>query len=563
MRAATYARYSTDLQSERSIEDQQALCRAFAERQGLAIVAEFADRARSGASLIGRDGFVAMMEQARSGAFDVLIVEALDRLSRDQEDLAGLWKRLSFAGVEIRAVHEGTADAVQIGVRGLVGALYLTDLAHKVRRGMSGVVRDGRHAGGLAYGYRPVAGQPGVLAIDAAEAETVRRIVAEWIQGFSAREIAGRLNRDRVPPPRGRWWNASTITGWEKRGTGILRNELYAGRLVWNRLRMVKDPDTGRRVHRLNPPEQRQTAEVPHLALVDAETWAAAQERLQARRGAPLSITRRPRHLMSGLLRCGACGAGMSVRGSKEGQRRVSCSRRIESGTCDHARVYRLDDIEAVVVDGLRESLRDPVLIAGYVAIYRDERKRLAREASAGRAAKEKRLATVRRELDRLVDAIASGLAPAESVRDRILALEAEKRGLDADLAAPDLGADVIALHPAAVSRYLAQVETLSRTLRDGMTIAGSRESAAFRELVEAVVVMPQPARAPIVVDLRGRLGALLRTDRLPPAGRYGAGSMVAEVRFSQSRTQGSGRFLLRFEQRPEDGRRRRPARQA
>jgi DNA invertase Pin-like site-specific DNA recombinase len=151
-RTAIYARFSSDLQRDRSIDDQIALCRAYADRNNMEIVALFEDRARSGASLLGRDGLMAMMERSRdpSHPFDVIIVEALDRPTRDQEDLAGLYKRLSLAGVDIMAVHEGRADQMQVGNRGLVGALYLQDLAQKVRRGMSGVIAmAGMRADGL------------------------------------------------------------------------------------------------------------------------------------------------------------------------------------------------------------------------------------------------------------------------------------------------------------------------------------------------------------------------------------------------------------------------------
>ena len=156
LKAAVYARFSTDLQNERSIDDQLELCRTFANNQSLNPVLTFEDRAQSGASIVGRNGIARLMRAAQEGQYQVLVVEALDRLSRDQEDLAHIWKRLSFLGIEIRAVHDGTADAVQIGIRGLLGSLFLTDLANKVRRGMDGVIRDGRHAGGRAYGYRPV-----------------------------------------------------------------------------------------------------------------------------------------------------------------------------------------------------------------------------------------------------------------------------------------------------------------------------------------------------------------------------------------------------------------------
>src|SRR5690606_32564760 len=108
-RAATYARFSSDLQRDRSIDDQVALCRDYCARNGLNVVRSFDDRARSGASILGRDGLMAMMDAARDGQFEVLVVEALDRVSRDQEDLAGIYTRLSFAGVEIRAVHDGVA----------------------------------------------------------------------------------------------------------------------------------------------------------------------------------------------------------------------------------------------------------------------------------------------------------------------------------------------------------------------------------------------------------------------------------------------------------------------
>src|SRR5207237_188112 len=111
-RAALYARFSTDLQKDRSIDDQVALGRRYAEREGMAVIGAYEDRARTSASLFNRPGLAQLMDDARSGRFDVVIVEALDRISRDQEDLAGVWKRLRFANIELIAVHEGAADAV-------------------------------------------------------------------------------------------------------------------------------------------------------------------------------------------------------------------------------------------------------------------------------------------------------------------------------------------------------------------------------------------------------------------------------------------------------------------
>ena len=97
-------------------------------------------------------------------------------------------------------------------------------------------------------------GQPltGERRINAQEAAIVRRIFEDYAAGVSPRSIAKRLNAEGVSGPLGGTWGPSTIHGNRQRGTGILNNELYIGRLVWNRLRYVKDPKTGRRVSRLN-----------------------------------------------------------------------------------------------------------------------------------------------------------------------------------------------------------------------------------------------------------------------------------------------------------------------
>jgi len=244
-RAAIYARFSSNLQSDRSIDDQIALCRARAQRDRTKIVATFSDRAKSGASIHGRQGITDVMAAAKDRIFDVLIVESLDRLSRSQSDLAAIYDRLTFVGIDIVTVHEGRADQIQVGIRGIVSALYLTDLAHKVRRGAAGNIREGKHAGGLAYGYNPTPGRPGHWVINEDQARIVRRIFQEYISGERTPAIVKRLNAEGIKPPRGRFWQASALTGSRSRHNGILGNEIYCGRLIWNRVRMIKDPENG------------------------------------------------------------------------------------------------------------------------------------------------------------------------------------------------------------------------------------------------------------------------------------------------------------------------------
>jgi site-specific DNA recombinase len=275
MKVAMYARYSSDNQRDASIADQLRVCREFAARQGWSVVREFTDHAISGATLL-RSGFQGLMRDALSGQFDVVLAEALDRFSRDQEDTAGLFKRLTFAGVNIVTLAEGDITHLHVGLKGTMNALFLKDLADKTRRGLRGRVELGKSGGGLCYGYRVArathegAGS-GDREIVPSEAEVIRRIFRDYAAGVSPKALAKQLNAERCPGPGGASWNPSTVHGNPTRGTGILNNELYVGRLVWNRLRYVKDPDTGKRVSRPNPASEWVTAAVHELRIVDDE----------------------------------------------------------------------------------------------------------------------------------------------------------------------------------------------------------------------------------------------------------------------------------------------------
>ncbi|WP_348633222.1 recombinase family protein [Mesorhizobium sp. LSHC420B00] len=490
-RAALYARYSSDLQTDRSIEDQVALCSDYAAKQQLTVATVFHDRARSGASIMGRDGVLSMMDAARDGLFDVPIVEALDRLSRDQEDLAGIYKRLTHLGIEIRAVHDGRADIVQIGIRGLVGALYLQDLAQKVRRGMAGVVRDGRSAGGKACGYAPVPGKLGELSILPEEAAIVLRIFEEYAAGRTPRDIAGGLNDDNIAPPRGRYWSGGTINGNPKRGYGILQNAIYDSRIVWNRVHMVKDPDSGRRQSRVNPKSEWQEHAAEHLRIVPAELFAAVNNRKPRNRCE--TPQRKNTRLLSGLLRCGACGSGMSVKDKMGRLTRIVCTRAKESRSCTNTRPYAVDHIEATVLDGLRARLNDKALIDHYVAAYNDEHQKLYSGQGASREKAAQRLDAAKREYDRVLNAYVKGMISEAEAEQRLPELRAERQRLEGELAVTPQPPKVVTLKPALVTRYIRDLEALAAAIGDNGFVSEEAKKIV-RDVVTTVTVYPPKA---------------------------------------------------------------------
>ncbi|MFT3973285.1 MAG: recombinase family protein [Amaricoccus sp.] len=302
----------------------------------------------------------------------------------------------------------------------------MRDLKHKVRRGMKGVIRDGRNAGGRAYGYRPVPGRPGELEIVEHEAEVIRRIFREYISGRVPREIAGSLNAEGVPPPRGARWNASTINGNAERGYGILLNSLYRGRIVWNRVTMVRDPDTGRRISRVNPESEWQSAEATHLAIVDPETWNAVQGRKAAK--SHLHAERRdmrPKRPFSGLLRCGVCGGGMALHDRSGSAVRIRCSTAKESGACDNGGRYRLDRIERAIIERLREQLAHPEALRAYLHHYREARRSSIAAATRDRTALEREVATISGQLDRMLGLYTRSVIDGETAERQIADLQA------------------------------------------------------------------------------------------------------------------------------------------
>ena len=139
-RAAIYARYSSDNQREASIEDQVEVCRRRAELQGWEIVEVYPDRALSGASRF-RLAFQQMQVDAEARRFDVIIVEALDPLSRKLADMAELHDRLTFPEIRLHAVNAGEITPMHAAVLGMMAQAYSNDLAEKTKPGQLGRAR--------------------------------------------------------------------------------------------------------------------------------------------------------------------------------------------------------------------------------------------------------------------------------------------------------------------------------------------------------------------------------------------------------------------------------------
>ena len=507
-RVAIYARFSTDMQNALSAEDQIRLCRAYADRQGWEVVEAFSDAAISGQNR-HRPGLNAMLASADRRDFDIVLAESLDRIARDLGDTAEIYRRLEFARVALFTCADNRISELHIGLIGTMSALQLKDMGNKIRRGGKGQVGRGRIPGGRCYGYSvaPVLRDDGSVefghrAINEDEAAIVRRIFTEYAAGDAPRAIAQRLNNEGVPSPRGGEWRASTINGSAARDYGILRNPIYVGRIRYGRVRMVRDPTSRKRLSRVDAKPDIAEGEAPHLRIVDDDVWAAAQSRKEESARVPYRLQRPPRHVLSGLVKCGCGGNYIVISNGRWG-----CSRHREAGTCDNPRRISTKRLEDRVLGGLQERLLDPEIVSAVVKRYHDARTRHRAQLQTSRYRAEERVDQLKAEIGNLVNAIAAGADLAEvrtALDDRKAALAAAELALAEHEALP-----AIILHPQIVEAYRKRVRLLGDALTKGEH--ARRYLPMVRGLIDAVIVRDD-ANAPDRASLEvvGNLATVL-----------------------------------------------------
>ena len=316
------------------------------------------------------------------------------------------------------------------------------------------------------------------------------------------------------------------MLGSRKRRNGILNNELYRGVIVYNRQRFVKDPDTGKRLARENPESEWHRQDVPHLRIVDEESWEKVQNFRASRGGPHLYHQRRPKRLLSGLLRCSECGGRFSVVKDE----RMRCSTLANSRACTNTRTVKIDEVEARVLSALQNYLLAPDMVAAAVEAYRDERRKLSEDRRKRRHILEKEAADIKRQIDFLMKMVGKGTADLAASERRYLELGVEERRIAQELADAE-GPDGIELHPQAAERYRAKVADIHAALKSSG--AASREAIAIvRDLIDHILVTPTQRPDPVDLMVVGNLAALLSENL---SGTGVAESLVAGARFNQN----------------------------
>ena len=491
---AIYARYSTDRQDARSIEDQERRCRQLATARGYRVVEVFSDAAQSGSHL-DREGMKRLLAatRGRTAPFRAVLVDDLSRLSRD---LGNTWRVVfeDLASVGVRVIDvttgmssDGAGARLTFGAQALVNDAFLQLVKTETHRGLEGRALGGFWTGGRVYGYalRKEENPPDlehprtVVLIQEAEADVVRRIFEQYASGEGFASIANRLNAEGIRAPyagirskrTGRGWGQSTVRA-------MLQNERYVGRWTWNKRKFIRPPNSKHRRAIDRPASEWRTSTRPDLAIISPDLWAQVQARFGTRRGRPAGQGPSP-YLLSGLLRCATCGSSMSVVSArvKNGVRYANfgCSAHHAKGgrSCPNALNVSERKVTKAILGALQDLLTMPDLAARFVDRFNARLAEARKAAPEARAALDREIATAAQAVANLTDAVERA-GWSEALVQRLQAQEAHLADLRVrqaqELANPETTS--AAPHPRTVTAYLRDLsKTLAQAPQEARTL--------------------------------------------------------------------------------------------
>jgi site-specific DNA recombinase len=416
IRCAIYARYSSDNQREASIEDQVRECKEAAARKGWVVLEDFifSDSEKTGTTIFGRTGLKTIMDWAKSKpkAFEYILVADTSRFGRNKADSFKNVDILNFHGVYLYFAGDGL-DSSETWFDQTFHQNAQRDeeqsksIGRSVRRGRTGRFRAGYNPGGGCYGYKNVPeedfsrkgqyGRPAVIGvkqvIDSEQEVVVRRIFESYASGMSLGKIAGALNADKIPTSQGP--RSRRVASWSKSALRvILSNRRYVGDVKWGTTLQVRNPETGKFERRITPESEWQQQYRPEVRIISDELWEQVQQQfVRATRG--LGVKRlggmarteaSRRYLFSGLLKCGLCGANMTI--TTTNPPRYGCSSNRNRRTCPNRATILLDVLEREFISALgaklqSDEIREELVQAVLQNLQHAESRRLSDQIAA------------------------------------------------------------------------------------------------------------------------------------------------------------------------------------
>lgn len=402
MKVALYLRYSSDRQTEQSIEGQQRVCSAFCQQNGHEIVKIYIDRALSASKdTEKRLQFQQMIRDSEKHIFEAVIVYKLDRFARNRYDSATYKAKLSKNGVRLISATEGISDDIEgIILESVLEGMaeyYSKELSQKVNRGLRESALKANCLGGyIPTGYK-VANKK--FVIDESGAAIVREVYALFTGGMSIAGIVRTLKTRGIRNSRGNYFSRTSIER-------MLQNRRYIGIYSFHDIEIEGG--------------------IP--AIIDNETFETAQRLLNYRQSEHKPYSPDTEYLLSGKLFCGECGDnyyGECGTGRSQMYYYYICHSKHKRKGCTMPRLRR-DVLEAQVVHDALDLLNAPGVIETIAKIVEAKSIEEAQKNDETPMLREQ-LKETNRKIDNLLALAESGVAT-ESVLNRLRELEEAKK---------------------------------------------------------------------------------------------------------------------------------------
>jgi DNA invertase Pin-like site-specific DNA recombinase/transposase len=410
VRAAVYARYSSDGQREFSIERQIEAAKAYISGRGLVDTNKiYADRAKTGTTIEGRNELHQLLVDAKSGLFDIVVIESWSRLSRELRDSINVFADLQDLGIVIHTADHGEMDVLRAAISGAMSEQDHRTILARMRNGIQSSVKDGKFVT-FGFGYHRILKNGRVeVAINEEEAAVVRKIFDLFIRGTSPKAIARALNTEDALRPGERPWTAAGLIGAKAYGRGLLRNIRYTGRSVHGRNTQKKINGVMKVI--VNPVDSWVIGENEELRIISDDVFNAAQSELERRsRQVEEGDSDRPRFSakgrpLNGLIKCERCGGGLTPKGVNNSEPRLMCNNaRNDDTRCTHKRTIALSRVELAVRDILIERIDNAENASAFAEEFIQEKEAQIEAAEAKVKALEARKSVVESRIERFLD---------------------------------------------------------------------------------------------------------------------------------------------------------------
>ena len=400
--AVIYARYSSDNQSEQSIEGQLRVCEEYAQKNDILILDTYIDRAMTGTN-DNRADFQRMIKDSARKEWDYVLVYKLDRFSRDKYATAIHKKTLKDNGVKVLSAMENIPDTPEgIILESLLEGMnqyYSAELSQKVKRGMKETRLKGNYqGGGLPYGYKVINRK---VTIDEPTAEVVRYMYEQYSKGAFVREIISALTAKGILY-KGRPFATNTVYG-------ILRNEKYSG------VYYLGDE----RVDNIYP------------RIIDDELFHSVRSKIKINTCGKKSV--KTVYLFRHKIKCGYCGKPISAdtgtARNGEIKRYYKClGRKKYANDCEKTQIPKAY-LEQFILDGVIKKLESPAMMDSIVENLVKVQDMLIQENSALKMLTSEKI-KVDNALRNLVSAIEQGII-SNTTNKRLHELEKQQEDLE------------------------------------------------------------------------------------------------------------------------------------